>query len=110
LILDIKVGGIAKRPLTTVDENTPVSSATRTMSEHGIGSLGVTRDGRIVGIVTERDLINRVLAEGRDPKVTTVKEVMTQDLIAVDVEAPLREALDLMNRRSIRRMLVMERG
>ena len=110
MILDIKVGGITKRPLTTVDENTLVFSATKTMAERGIGSLGVTRDSRIVGIVTERDLVKRVLAEGRDPKVAKVREIMTQDLIAVDVETPLREALDLMNRRNIRRMLVTERG
>ncbi len=110
MILDLKVGSITKRPLVAVDENASVSSATKLMAQHDVGSLVVTSDGRIVGIVTERDLLNRVLAEGRDPRLTTVREVMTPDPMAVDEGMLLREALDIMNRRNIRRMLVMEKG
>lgn len=80
------------------------------MAQHDIGSLVVTREGRVVGIVTERDFLNKVLAAGLDPKLATVHEVMTHDPLAVDEETPLREALDIMNRRNVRRMLVMEKG
>jgi signal-transduction protein with cAMP-binding, CBS, and nucleotidyltransferase domain len=108
--LDLAVGAIAKKKMVTIDEDKSTVSAAMLMTEKRIGSLVVTRENKPVGIVTERDMLKKVLSEGRNPETTKVAEIMTSHLVTVEHDKPLREALDLMNRRGIRRMLVTHEG
>jgi len=109
-LLDVKVGDIAKRKLITVAEDATVLSATKVMAELNIGSVVITKDRRPVGIVTERDLVRKILAPGRDPASTSVSEIMTPHPVSIEEDRTLNEAIDLMTRKNIRRMLVTKNG
>jgi CBS domain-containing protein len=109
MVLDVPAGSIA-RPIITIDENASVLDASKAIVSNNRGSIVVTRKGESVGILTERDIMKRVVAKSLDPGKTKVKDVMTLSPLTIDKDAPLREAVDLMNRRGMRRMLVTERG
>jgi CBS domain-containing protein len=108
--LDLPAGSIARRDLITVDENSPVLDAANLMVEKGRGSVLVTRAGQPVGILTERDILRKVVAKSLNPGSTPSKNVMTESPITISHDTPLREAIDLMNRKHLRRMLVTENG
>lgn len=110
MILDIPAGSIARHALIDVDEDSFVLEAASKMVKENRGSVTVTRAGERVGILTERDLLRKVITKGLDPRSTKVKEVMTSPPVTVDQGTPLREAIDLMNRKRVRRMLVTEKG
>ena len=108
--LDVAVGDVARKELVTIGEDEPILSAAKLMVKRNIGSLVVARGSDRVGIVTERDMLKKVLAEGRNPETTKVREIMTSQPITIEHDKSLREALDLMTRRGIRRMLVTQGG
>jgi CBS domain-containing protein len=110
MVLDVKVDSVAKRDLVTVDEEASVAWAAKLMRDRNLGSLVVTGRGLPIGIVTERDMLQKVLAEARDPKTTKVKDIMSSTGVSIEHDRSLREATDLMNRRRVRRMLVTENG
>jgi CBS domain-containing protein len=110
VVFDLPSGVIARRQLVDVDENSSVLEAAQRMVKEGRGSVVITRAGERVGILTERDLLRKVMAKGLDPRSMKVKEVMTSPPVSIDSKRPLREAIDLMNRRGVRRMLVTENG
>ena len=72
---------IQDRPLITVEESATVAHAARVMCETCKGATLVTHDGKLTGIFTERDMVQRVVAQGRDPKTTSIVDVMTRGLI-----------------------------
>jgi CBS domain-containing protein len=96
----------ARRVVTTSPPAT-VRQATRLMNDHAIGSLLITSGGRLLGIFTERDVLRRVVAEGRSPDSTTVGEVMTSDVVCCSPESSVEEVADLMRRRRVRHVPVL---
>ena len=110
MVLDLPAGSIARRDLITIDEDSTVLDAAKKMAEGNRGSILVSRKGEIIGILTERDLLRKVVAKGRDPASSRVKEFMTSPPITIGHDRPLREAIELMNRKHLRRMLVTENG
>jgi CBS domain-containing protein len=110
MVLDVKVGNIARREFVTIDEEASVESAAALMRDRNLGSLIVTRKGLPVGIVTERDMLRKILADARDPRSVRVDAIMTSSLVTIEHDQPLSQAIDLMNRRRLRRMLVTENG
>ena len=70
--------------------------------------MPVTENGRLTGMVTDRDIAIRVVAEGRDPQSTPVREVASKDLVTVDPQQDLDEALRLMAQHQVRRLPVVE--
>ena len=109
MVLDIPSGRIA-RPIVTIEEDETVIAASKVMVDNARGSVVVTRKGATVGILTERDIMKKVVAASRDPGRTKVKDVMTSPPVTIEKNKPLREAIDLMNRKGVRRMLVTENG
>jgi CBS domain-containing protein len=109
-MLDVKVGEIAKKHLITIEEGETVASATKIIVERNVGSVVVTEKKHPVGIITERDLVRKVLAAGADPKTMLVGEIMTPHPITIEEDRTLGEAIDLMSRKNIRRMLVTKDG
>ena len=85
-----------------------VVEAARLMREAHIGSLPITDGDKLVGMITDRDITTRVVAEAADPKATSVGDVYSQDLISVEPDDDLREALQLMARHQVRRLPVVE--
>jgi CBS domain-containing protein len=109
VVLDIPAGKIA-RPIITIEEEASVVDASRVMVDNNRGSVVITRKGETVGILTEKDVLKKVVAKSLNPASVKVKDVMTSSPVTVDKEKPLREAIDLMNRKDVRRMLITEKG
>jgi len=110
MVLDVPAGNIARRNLIKVDEDKSAYDAVKMMVEKNRGSVVVTRGGESIGILTERDVIRKVVVKSMDPKSVKVKDVMTSPPVTIDKDRPLREAIDVMNRKKVRRMLVTENG
>jgi CBS domain-containing protein len=110
VVLDLPAGDIARRDLIKIDEDKSVYDAAKMIVENNRGSVVVTRGGESVGILTERDVMKKVVAKSLDPKSVRVKDVMTSPPVTIDKDRPLREAIDVMNRKKVRRMLVTENG
>jgi CBS domain-containing protein len=91
-----------------VDAGHPIADAALAMRDHDIGSVVVHDGDRIRGILTDRDIVVRAVADGRDPKSTTAGEVASTDLAMVAPEADPLDAVRLMEARAVRRLLVVE--
>jgi CBS domain-containing protein len=94
----------------SIGQSASVVEAALLMREADIGSLPITDDEQLVGMITDRDITTRVVAEAADPKMTSVGDVYSRDLISVEPENDLEEALRLMARHQVRRLPVVEDG
>jgi len=102
---------IEGRPLFHVDPTETVRKAARTMSEKNVGCIAVIDDdGMLVGIFSERDVLTRIVAEGRNPDDTLVANVMTKEIIAADPSESVNDALQKMRDRNFRHLPVVEEG
>ena len=88
--------------------STSVVEAAKVMAREDVGSIPVVEGDRLVGVVTDRDLVVRVLAEERDPQATPVGEIVSTDVVAIAPDAGLDEALRLLARHQVRRLPVVE--
>jgi CBS domain-containing protein len=98
------------KDVVTIQSDQTILNAANIMNENKIGCLVVLENGRAVGIVTERDLLERVIAVSADPVKTTVRQVMSKPLVTVEPETMLEEAVDIMFQHKIKKLPVMERG
>jgi CBS domain-containing protein len=87
-----------------------VLEAARRMRDESIGDIVVVDGDHVLGIVTDRDLVVRVLAEGHDPRQSTLEGICTRDLTTVTPEDDVDTAVTLMREKSIRRLPVIERA
>jgi CBS domain-containing protein len=94
----------------SIGSSASVVEAAQLMREQHIGSLPVTEDERLVGVITDRDITTRVVAESAVPETTSVGDVYSRDLISVEPSHDLEEALELMSRHQVRRLPVVENG
>ena len=97
------------RSVVTVEADYTVKHAVNLMNRFEIGCLVVVEDERVVGIMTERDVLVRIVAEDRDPRKTLVSEIMSRPVIVVDPDTPLEEAVKMMVKNRIKKLPVMER-
>lgn len=105
-----KVKDVMTSEPTTIGPEDGCAQAAMLMREDDCGSLPVVRDGTLVGIVTDRDIVIRAAADGRDLKTTKVSEVMSADPITIRPDADIDEAAKLMAERQVRRLPVVEKG
>jgi signal-transduction protein with cAMP-binding, CBS, and nucleotidyltransferase domain len=98
------------RSLERIEADRSVLDAVRAMVDANVGSLLVTSEGQIEGIVTERDYLRRVTLEGRDERTTAVREIMSSPLVVVRPTTSLEECMALMTDRRIRHLPVAEQG
>lgn len=101
---------IAGRQTIVVDPSATVAAAARLMTEHQIGAVPVVDGDRLVGIFTERDIMSRVVAAGRDPVGTTVADVMSTDLVVADADEGYDACLRRMRQTRVRHLLVLKEG
>ncbi len=92
---------------TTIASSTSAREAARLLDSENVGSLPIVDDDRLVGVITDRDLAVRVLAEGRDAE-TPVGEIASTDLVTIDPQQSLEEAARLMAEHQLRRLPVCE--
>jgi signal-transduction protein with cAMP-binding, CBS, and nucleotidyltransferase domain len=111
---DQKIKDLVDKEIITIDESALISDSVRIMKDKGISSIFVTRSGNRgahapafpIGIVTERDILYRVVAENKSPYKTTVKEVMSAPVISIDEQATIDDTIKLMRGKNIRRLIV----
>ena len=96
------------KDIVTLDKDVSVHDAARMMNEHRIGCLVALDNGEIVGILTERDLLERVLEACRNPKETKVSEIMTRNVIVGDPDMQLAEATRLMFENKVKKLPIVE--
>jgi CBS domain-containing protein len=91
-----------------IDAEKPVAHAAKMMRDEDVGLAPIVQGERLVGTLTDRDIAIRVVAEGRDPESTTVREVASTDVVTIDPAQSLDEALRLMAQHQVRRLPVVE--
>ena len=107
----MKVRDIMTNPAIHVSPTESVEVAARTLAQYNIGILPVcTENGSVCGLVTDRDLVTRCVAAGRSPANTTVREVMTGQVVAAQPDMEAGVAAHLMGRQQVRRLPVVENG
>ena len=99
---------VKDRKLYSMEATRTVLEAARFMMEHNIGALPVLRNGELVGILSERDIMNRVVAVGRTPGTTAVSEVMTANPRAVHADESIEECLFIMREFGFRHLPIVE--
>jgi CBS domain-containing protein len=92
----------------SIDADKPVAYAAKMMRDEDVGLAPIVEGKRLVGTLTDRDIAIRVVAEGRDPQTTFVRDVASTDLVTVDPEQDFDEALRLMAQHQVRRLPVVE--
>ena len=98
------------REVLAIDGSATVYDAIAKMVDGNVGALLVNEDGRLAGIVTERDYLRRVTLQGRDERTTPVREIMTSELVYVGPDASIDECMAVMTERRIRHLPVLSEG
>jgi CBS domain-containing protein len=106
--ISLKVEDVMVKEVITIDENATVREAAEIMNKFEIGCLIAIRKGKAMGIITERDLLKRVVAEARDANKTKVKDVMSSPLVVVEPSMDLEEAVKLMFQMKIKKLPVVD--
>jgi CBS domain-containing protein len=96
--------------VSSVSPSQSLADAAEVMKGADVGSVPVVEEGRLAGIVTDRDIVTRAVAEQRNPQDVKVDEIASHDLVTVEPEQDLDEALALMARHKVRRLPVLEEG
>jgi CBS domain-containing protein len=92
----------------TIESSEPVMRAAELMKREDVGIAPVVEGGRLVGTITDRDIVVRVVAEGKDARQVVAREVASTELVTIDPQQDLDEALRLMARHQVRRLPVVE--
>jgi CBS domain-containing protein len=93
-----------------IEADKPIAYAAQMMRDENVGFAPIVEGDRIVGTLTDRDIAVKVVAEGKDPETTIVRTIASKDLVTVDPDEGLDEALKLMAQHQVRRLPVVEGG
>ena len=104
----LEVGDVMTPNVITEDEETLVTKLSKDMELAGIGSVVITKEGKPVGIVTDRDIALKIFASKRNPSEVKAKEIMSSPLITIELDVSLEKACEFMADRGIRRLPVIE--
>jgi CBS domain-containing protein len=99
---------MTKAPIDSIESQLTVIEVCRIMSERSRGGLIIVEDGRPIGIVTERDMVRRVIVDNLVPAEVKVREIMSTPLITIDSKSTVLDAAELMQKNRIRRVIVTE--
>jgi len=91
-----------------IEADRSVAYAAKMMKQEDVGLAPIVESGRLVGALTDRDIVVRVVAEGKDPDTVSVRDVSSENLVTIDPQQGLDEALSLMARYQVRRLPVVE--
>jgi len=94
----------------TVPASAPITEAARCMKEMNIGDVLVVDKGQVCGVVTDRDIVIRAIAEGRDGATTKIQDVCTKNLVSLAPNDSVDDAVRLMREKAVRRLPVVENG
>lgn len=106
-----RIGDVMTTNPQTLPESTTVREAAEAMRANDIGDVVVVDDnGKLSGILTDRDIVVRVVAEGRDPRTTRIGDIASRELTAVSPDDPVDRAVQLMRDKAIRRLPAVDKG
>jgi len=106
----VTVGQLMKKDLITVDAGTSVVETAKLMKVCDVESVLVSNQSRIVGIVTESDIVKKVIGSDRSPYFIPVEDIMSSPVVGIEERRPLTEAADLMDKHQSRHLGVMKGG
>jgi CBS domain-containing protein len=106
----VTVGHIMTRRIVQLEVGTSAIDAAKLMKAHNIGSVLVKRNDDIVGIVTEPDIVRKVVGTDRVPYFIPVEDIMSSPVVGIDEHRPITEAADLMEQHGTRHLAVFQRG
>jgi CBS domain-containing protein len=107
----MKINEIMQQSVISVAPDDTALTASKLLSRHNIGSLPVcSGDGRLQGIVTDRDIVLRCVASGKSPDVTPVSDIMSKNVVSVSPNDEVSAAASLMSSEKVRRLPVVEKG
>lgn len=104
----MKVKDVMHEGAVWVEPRTAVDEIARRMRDNDVGAITVRQDGHLVGIVTDRDIACRALADGRDVTKLTAQDVMTEDVVCCSPDDDIRLAIEVMENNHIRRLPVTD--
>ena len=104
----MSVGEVMTRKVVYLPEATMLDEAAQAMRDKGIGDVVVTSGPTMVGLVTDRDIVIRAIAENLPPKTTTLGSITSHELIMVEQSATVEDAVQAMRERGVRRLLVCD--
>jgi CBS domain-containing protein len=106
--MKVTVGLIVRDPVSTVLLSTHVFDVAKIMVEQNVGAVVVARDNDPLGIITERDIIERVVLANKNIKEIVAQEIMTAPLLTIDSNRTVGEALSIMHKNHLRRLVVVK--
>jgi CBS domain-containing protein len=105
----MKIRDIMTKELCTAEPDTTLEEIAVIMRDAGTGAIPVVEDGELTGIVTDRDIVLRCIAEGRDPSGTRADDIVSEELVTIGPDADVQEAARIMGEHQIRRLPVVEK-
>ena len=105
----MKVRDVMTSSVDWVSPDTSVVEVARLMKKDDVGSIPVCKDNKLMGIITDRDIVLNVVAAGGNANVTA-KDIMSKDIISVSADQDIHEAANLMSKNQVRRLPVLENG
>jgi CBS domain-containing protein len=102
------VADVMTRNPVVLDSEAPLADAARAMRDSDIGDVIVLEEGVVCGIATDRDIVVRAIADGKDPASTPIGDVCSRDLTTLASESPVDDAVKLMREKAVRRLPVLE--
>jgi CBS domain-containing protein len=106
--VDENVGQLMTRHPVVVDVATSVTDCAKAMERREIGAVGVTSEGVLTGVLTDRDIVLRLVARGRDPIATSAGEIATPNVVTVSADTSIVDAVRVMSQRAVRRLFVVD--
>jgi len=107
--MSLCVKDVMARRVLLVEASSSAKNAARMMNKFGVSSLIVSSEGDVVGILTERDILTRVVASGQDPEQVEVSEIMSEPIIVVNPDTPIEQAVQIMLMERIKKLPVLEK-
>lgn len=107
--MSLCVRDVMAQKVLLVEATSSAKNAARMMNKFGVSSLIVLHEGDVVGILTERDILTRVVASGQNPEEVLVRDIMSEPIIVVNPDTPLEKAVQIMLMERIKKLPVMEK-
>ena len=104
----MKISEAMHRQADWVSADTPISEVAKMMAKDDVGAIPVGKADKLIGMITDRDIALRVVAEGRDPKKTAAEDVMTKGIVYCRTTETVEDAIHLMDQKKIRRLPVID--
>ncbi|HCQ91144.1 MULTISPECIES: CBS domain-containing protein [unclassified Clostridium] len=104
----MKINDIMTKEILKIDSNESINKAAKMMKEYNIGAVPVYDNDKIIGIITDRDIVVRAIADEKNLQSTTIREVMTSNPVCLNSDEAVTEAARVMSERQIRRIIVKD--